>query len=40
MGQGEEGDEGDEGVLETVNGFMIAWLENVKNGGRLGHVEC
>jgi hypothetical protein len=30
--QGEQGDERDEGVLETVNGFMIPWFENVEKG--------
>jgi len=32
MGQCDEGDEGDEGILETEDGFMMAWLEEVEEG--------
>jgi hypothetical protein len=32
MGQCDEGDEGDEGILETDDGFMIAWFEEVEEG--------
>lgn len=32
MGQCDKGDEGDEGILETDDGFMIAWFEEVEEG--------